>query len=345
MRRERVADICRWVLGSIFTFSGIVKCVDPVGTSVFVEKYLATYSLEALLPAALIIAIALAVVEFTLGEMLLSGRAHRSTAIVTLIFTLVFTVITLLSATILPIGDCGCFGDAVRLTPMQTLVKNLVLLPMAVLLCLEAKAERLNLLSLATAVVLSLGLNLYSLRYSPIIDFMPYGEGVNLREAVESERAKADAESDVSLVFRRVTTGEEVLFATTDASCWEDASLEYVGTRERKATPPEPLHFAELAIYDAEGNDATLELLAKESVTLLTVYDIKALERHLEHALRVVGEGATVLTSADATVVGEMLSTKCYTIDAMTLRTMIRPRVGVIKLSQGTILSKSDVRD
>lgn len=340
-----MANVCRWVLGGVFTFSGVVKCVDPVGTSVFVEKYLATYSLEALLPAALIIAIALAVVEFTLGELLLSGRVHRATAVATLLFTLMFTIITLLSATILPIGDCGCFGDAVRLTPMQTLVKNLVLLPMAVLLCLEAKAERLNLLSLATAVAISLGLNLYSLRYGPIIDFMPYGEGVNLREEVVNERALADAEGDVSLVFRRVTTGEEVLFATTDTSCWEDASLEYVGTRELEATPTERLHFAELAIYDAEGNEVALELLERESVTLLTVYDVKALERHLEHALRVVGEGATVLTSADATVVGEMLSTKCYTIDAMTLRTMIRPRVGVIKLSQGTILSKSDVRD
>jgi len=118
-----------------------------------------------------------------------------------------------------------------------------------------------------------------------------------------------------------------------------------VGTRERKATPTERLHFAELAIYDAEGNDATLELLAKESVTLLTVYDVKALERHLEHALRVVGEGATVLTSADATVVGEMLSTKCYTIDAMTLRTMIRSRVGVVELHDGVITRKCDVRD
>ena len=45
----------RWVLGYTFIFSGVVKCVDPVGTAIFVEKYLATYSLAALLPLTLTI--------------------------------------------------------------------------------------------------------------------------------------------------------------------------------------------------------------------------------------------------------------------------------------------------
>ena len=66
MNKERIIDVCRWTLGGVFSFSGIVKCVDPVGTAVFVEKYLATFSLDVLLPRALPLAVVLSVAEFTL---------------------------------------------------------------------------------------------------------------------------------------------------------------------------------------------------------------------------------------------------------------------------------------
>ena len=71
----------RWLLGGVFIFSGLVKCVDPVGTSVFVDKYLATYSLESLLPFSLTIAVALAVVEVTMGILLVIGVLKRYVAI------------------------------------------------------------------------------------------------------------------------------------------------------------------------------------------------------------------------------------------------------------------------
>lgn len=344
MSRVLLSDIFRNILGSVFTFSGLVKAIDPVGTSVFVEKYLATYSLEVLLPAALPIAIALAVVEYTLGGLLLSGRAHRVTALATLLFTLVFTLITLLSATILPIGDCGCFGDAVRLTPMQTLVKNLVLLPMAVLLSLEAKAQRLNLLSLGLGVVLSLGINLYALRYGPIVDFMPYAEGVNLREAVEHDRAAAEQRA-VQLVFIDKTTGEELAFSADDATPWADQNLEYIDTRESDVKSSEKLPFADFILTNSLGEDLTLDLLGRERVTLLTIYDIDALERHLSEAQALVGRDVVVLSSDHSERVSELLGAECLTIDAMTLRSVIRSRVGVVVLSHGVIERKCDIRD
>ena len=345
MQEGRIYTILRWVLGSVFIFSGVVKCIDPVGTSVFVEKYLATYSLEALLPAALPIAIALAVAEFTLGQMLLSGRAHRLTAIATTLFMAVFTLVTLLSATVLPIGDCGCFGDAVKLTPWQTFTKNVVLLPMAICLWRGAKAERFNLLSLVVAVVLSLGINLYALRRGPIVDFMPYDEGVNLREAVLRDRRALEEQRAVQLVFRRATTGEELTFNADDATPWTDDDLEYVGTRQNDDISAAKFPFAEFAISNAVGEDVTLDVLGRKSVTLLTIYDVEALERHLDDALRVMGDFVMVVTSASMQRVNELLGTECYSIDAMTLRSVLRSRVGIVELSEGTIQRKCDVRD
>ena len=199
--RERVINLCRWVLGGVFVFSGIVKCVDPVGTQVFVEKYLASYSLEFLIPAALYIAVALSVVEFSLGVLLLSGRAKRFTALAVTLFMVFFTIVTLLNATVLPIGDCGCFGDAVRLTPVQTLVKNLLLLPMALLMFVGAERGRVDYLSLAAAVAVSLGVSLYALRYQPIIDFMPYDTSTDLRSGVLEHRAKLEESASNIIIF------------------------------------------------------------------------------------------------------------------------------------------------
>ena len=345
MHKGRIETIIRWTLGSVFIFSGIVKCIDPVGTSVFVEKYLATYSLESLLPAALPIAIALAVIEFTLGQMLISGRVHRLTAIATTLFMAVFTLITLLSATVLPIGDCGCFGDAVKLTPWQTFAKNVVLLPMAIYLLCGAKAKRFNILSLVVGVILSLGINLYALRYGPIVDFMPYDEGVNLREAVERDRGALDEQRAVQLLFRRTATGEELMFESDDATPWTDDGLEYVGTHNGNDLSADELPFAEFAISDALGEDVTLDLLGRESLTLLTVYDIEALERHLDDAQRILCGDVVVVASVSTERVKELLGTDCYTIDAMTIRSVIRSRVGVVELSEGTIKRKCDVRD
>lgn len=348
MTRERIADLCRWILGAVFCFSGIVKCVDPVGTAVFVEKYLATYSLGALLGVAIYIAVTLSVVEFSLGVLLLSGRPHRITTIATTLFMAVFTIITLLSATVLPIGDCGCFGDAVRLTPVQTLLKNLLLLPMAVLMFAYSEKGHISYVALLSAVALSLGVSLYSLRYQPIIDFMPYTTTTNLREGVAQHRAKAEESVANILIFKHKATGQSVEFDASNVECWSNPDLEYVDSRVESDTARFPL--AELVVADAAGEDVTLELLERSGrVAWLTIYDAKALRRSLAHVRSFVAsdccDSYVVVTSLDVDAVSKLLGVECYEADAMTLRTMNRSKVGVMILDDGVIVRKSDVRD
>ena len=130
--QEMIMTALRWVLGSVFVASGAFKCVDPVGTAIYVEKYLATYSLSEFAVASEAIAVALMVVEFAIGLLLILGVWRRGVALVSSVMLLFFLVVTLLSATLLPIGDCGCFGDAVKLSPWETFFKNLVLLPISI---------------------------------------------------------------------------------------------------------------------------------------------------------------------------------------------------------------------
>ena len=349
MNKERIIDVCRWTLGGVFSFSGIVKCVDPVGTAVFVEKYLATFSLDVLLPLALPLAVVLSVAEFTLGGLLLDGKPHRITAIATLAIMSLFTIVTLLNATILPIGDCGCFGDAVRLTPVQTLLKNIVLLPLSALMIVGARRGRFDYLQTVIGVIISLGVCLYALRYQPIIDFMPYDRDTNLREEVAKQRAELESSTANILVFRDKTTSEQVEFDASNIECWSDPNLEYIDSRG-VVVSEESYPLAELMVTNLAGDDITLELLnCPGRVAWITIYDAKALERNFDAVKRLLDSGKyddyVVATSLDTQMLTERLGIECYMVDAMTLRTINRSKVGVMVFDNGVVTDKCNIRD
>lgn len=341
-------NLLRWLFGAVFLFSGLTKAVDPVGTSVFVEKYLATYGLDALLEFALPIAIVLATVELTLGIEVVVNAFHRVTIRIVLLFVAIFTIITLLSATVLPIGDCGCFGDAVKLSPWATFWKNIALLVVVVVLVKYDNEEYATSLTQIVVCLLgllfALGINLYALRHQPLVDFLPYKVSTDLRTAVAEERAKAA--ENIKLVFKDKITGEERLFASTDSDCWLDANLEYVDVRQ-EAMPD--AKFADFAIYDAEGNDVSTVLLEQEGRTAwLCVASLEMMDEEYNRGIHSLmqqypAHAIKVLTSTDT--VGEMFGLECYKVDAMTLRSMMRSEIGVIIINSGVVELKADIRD
>lgn len=340
----------RWALGYTFIFSGVVKCVDPVGTAIFVEKYLATYSLEALLPLSLTIAIVLSVVEFALGCLITDRLFSRVVSTITLSLVSLFTIVTLLSATVLPIGECGCFGNAIELTPWQTFFKNVVLLVMAFVVWRSERGEELkiNYLSLIFAVAVPLIINIYALRHLPIIDFMPYDEGRNLREEVLKERAEERDAVRSMLKFRSVTTNEEQLFESTDSACWMDEDLEFV---EAVTISEEiaDLTYNDFHLYTSEGEDVTESLLQRSGrVVLLCINDDEisgAQMRGIEQLRKCYGNENIVILSASKVDAEWCRDIEQMSIDAMTLRSMMRADIGVVVLSDGVVESKANIRD
>ena len=338
----------RWTLGALFLFSGFVKAFDPVGTSVFVEKYLATYSLESLIPMAVHIAIALATVEVMLGAMLVMRVAQRYVCLAITLFLSAFTVITLLSATVLPIGDCGCFGDAVRLTPWGTFLKNIVLLPMAVVLWRTSESERFTLrdaVMTCFAAALPLAISIYAFRHLPLIDFMPYKVSVNLRDEVASER-QAVRSAERHMVICRHPETEEVREFSADDEAWYgwdvvDARVERGDVEER---------FSDFRLYDAVGEDCSEQILAREErMAWLCVRDDRLDGERIEAINRLFAiypkEYIVLLTSVDRAAMQTRFGVDSYSVDAMTLRSMIRSDVGVIIVEDGVIIEKLSFRD
>ena len=340
----------RWALGYTFIFSGVVKCVDPVGTAIFVEKYLATYSLEALLPLSLTIAIVLSVVEFALGCLITDRLFSRVVSTITLFLVSLFTIVTLLSATVLPIGECGCFGNAIELTPWQTFFKNVVLLVMAFVVWRSERGEELkiNYLSLIFAVAVPLIINIYALRHLPIIDFMPYDEGRNLREEVLKERAEERDAVRSMLKFRSVTTNEEQLFDSTDSACWMDEDLEFVEAVTISEEVAD-LTYNDFHLYTSEGEDVTESLLQRSGrVVLLCINDGEisgAQMRGIEQLRKCYGDENIVILSASKVDAEWCRDIEQLSIDAMTLRSMMRADIGVVVLSDGVVESKANIRD
>lgn len=340
----------RWLLGATFIFSGFVKSVDPVGASIFVEKYLATYSLEALLPMALPVAIALGALELLLGLMVILRAMERYLYSLCFGLMVVFTLITLLSATLLPIGDCGCFGNAVMLTPWGTLLKNVVLLGVVYVLWRgrpQRAIFRRDYIILFAALFVSVGLNLYTLRYLPLIDFLPYKVGTDLRDSVTRERAAEEESLRNILICRNPQTGELREFDANDTSWYE---WDVVDTRVEGGATAD-MTFSDFRIYDAAGGEHSLELLWRDGrVAWLCISDcaklagerLKGVERLFAHY---PSEQIVVLSSDDCEAVATKLGVECYAVDAMTLRSMMRAAVGVIVLDDGVVEFKSDIRD
>ncbi len=185
--------ICRIIVSFTFIFSGFVKLVDPLGSSYKFQEYFSAdvLNLEFLIPYALPFSILLILAELMLGVMLLLGYLPKFTLWSLLVMILIFLFLTWYSAFYDKVLDCGCFGDAVKLSPWETFYKNVVLLVFILMLLFGTKYIR-PLLSISFAkwttflfFVVFLYITYHVLVHLPIIDFRPYAIGKNIPEGMK----------------------------------------------------------------------------------------------------------------------------------------------------------------
>lgn len=126
----------RILVGLSFVVSGFLKMIDPIGTSYKLEEYFnpSVLNLAFLVPYALLIGIVLILIEVVLGFFLLIGFKAKWTIWGLLLMTVLFLFLTWYSAYYNKVTDCGCFGDAIKITPWETFYKNVILWMMMVFL-------------------------------------------------------------------------------------------------------------------------------------------------------------------------------------------------------------------
>jgi hypothetical protein len=200
-------------------------------------------------------------------------------------------------------------------------------------------------------IALPLAVSLYALRHLPFVDSMPYKVGTSLFDEVSKERNMEQQSVQNVLIFKNLTTGESVEYDAADTSCWEDANLEFVDAVTKEI--PMDAAYSEFRLYDAEGEDYTLEVLGRKGrVALLCVNDAQHLDdKHLRGVTSLLKQyplqGVVLLTAVDRAQVAELIDEDIttLTIDAMTLRSVIRSDIGVVVLRDGVVEFKSDIRD
>lgn len=366
MRNKRLikllAHVCRIILAVTFIVSGFTKTVDPWGTALKVSEYLTIYGWDELQGAAMAFSIWLCGAELMMGCMLLFKVRIRMVSIFALGSMLIFTVITFLSATVLPVEDCGCFGEAIKLTPWQTFIKNLIALPMAVVVWWRYRPDRifsfkkLEFVLMCLFFVGSMSLGYYCYRHLPIVDFLPYKVGVNIHEAMQAQLAEPDEETETVLVYRNRKNGKLREFRLDDTEWQNDEKWEWVDTRSEQGERVVRALISEFSLHNAEGDVTEMVLTSPGRLYMLCMTNPDAVPRPcfarlIDLCREALLRGDLVVCVTPDPLYEQVnwscggLMIPCYNIDASTMKTMLRARDGVVLLEDGVIKAKYNCLD
>ena len=354
---KAVVNVCRFILGATFVFSGFVKAVDPLGTYYKIQDYLTAFGLLQLMPdiVPLALSVLLAVVEFGVGMHLVLGIKRRATTRLALLIMLLMTPLTLYLALTNPISDCGCFGDALVLTNWETFGKNVVLLICAVVVVItpwnmvRSLTKKMEWTLSNYSIVFALALAGYCLATLPIIDFRPYKIGNNIRKGMEIPEGAKPTVFDTRFIMEK--DGERQTFTVDNYpdSTWTFVSAETLVV-EKGYEPP--IHDFVMESMET-GEDITDEVLDDPGYTFLLVMHrteeanegyIDLINELYDYSLE-HGYKFYALSSSSVDVIEQWRDRTgaeypfCI-MDDITLKTMVRSNPGLMLIKEGVILNK-----
>lgn len=348
-----LAQVSRVIVGLLFIFSGLIKINDPVGTELKLEEYFEVFAADfsalhdlfvALIPFALYFSVFLCTAEIVLGVALLVGYKPRTTSVLLLLITIFFTFLTFYSAYYNKVTDCGCFGDAIKLTPWTSFGKDIFLLVLILVIVYYRKKFK----ALPTGIIValstfaSLGIAVYAIRHLPIVDMLPYKVGANIPAQMkpseplrylytfEKDGKKFEFEqypSDTTLVFKEMTViNENAKPKITDYKVWNDE------TDFTQAT------FQGKKLFLILKNFTDINTAALPDITKLI------------NAVKGKGVEAIVLTSGSSAETSQFLSehqlsVPFYYADGTVLKTISRSNPGLWLLKDGVVKGKWHYND
>ena len=354
-----ITQVFRLIVGGVFVYSGFVKLVDPIGSQYKFVEYFEVLHLDFLIPYALPFAIFLILAEIMLGVMLLLGSNPKFTVWSLLLLITVFLFLTWYSAYFNKVTDCGCFGDAVKLTSWETFYKNVFLITLILWLVYDVKNIRpfySKKLSAFLSFLFLLGfgfLTYYVLHHLPIIDFRPYAVGKNIPEQMVYPEGAKEAVFDMTFIYK--VDGVEKEFKESEKP-WEIAGAEYVDRKTvqiEKGYEP-PIHDFTM---EKNGRDLTSELMKLEKLMLIVSYDIAKSDREgfskiKEVTDKALNNGYTVYMMSSSTEQDFEEVKKEFNLDfdllycdETTLKTIIRANPGIVTINKGTIEGKWSYND
>lgn len=357
--------IARIFTGALFVFSGLIKANDPLGFSYKLEEYFQVFQMDFLNSYSVIIAILLCSIEIILGALLLIGVWKRQVVLGLLLLILFFTFLTFYSAFFEVVTSCGCFGDAIPLTPWQSFTKDLILLTLIIFLYINRNAIQptigdaytKNIVTAGVAII-SIGIGIYTFNFLPVLDFLPYKVGNNLPELMRIPPGAVLDEYETRYKLKNKLTNEEREMSDKEylkTEIWKDENWEIIGdpqTNLIKKGYEAPI--SDLIISDENGIENTDLIIENPEYNLIIVaYDLSntnpgALKKLNDLAEEVAKEFAirTVILTSSSSQVAQTLSsdldlkTEFFYADAVPLKSMVRANPGLLLMKNGTVIDK-----
>ena len=337
----RLKRFCGFITGLVFFIGGILKLMDPVGAGLVMAEYMDFLHLKFLAFASKPLGVAFALAETIIGTALITGVWRKISGIAALAFQGFFTLLTLLLVIFNPEMDCGCFGEAIHLTHMETFLKNIVLY---FLLCAYFFPVKLlgtplkhKYVPFAVVTASILAFTVYSWMYIPLVDYTDYKSGALLKTA------ETDSETDADLyeaVFIYEKDGKEEAF---ELEHLPDSTWNFVRTATEKIADYDTEGLIDLSFYNEDGEYMD-SLAADGRVMVVSVYDTDISDRRWKeisefiHNAEETGFKTLLLVSDSFETSVEIPDT--YIADYKTLLAMNRSNGGVTYFSDGYLIRK-----
>ena len=359
--KNLITQFSRLFVGILFIISGLIKLNDPLGFSYKLDEYFSepVFNMPFFVPFTVAIALFLVILEVVLGVMLLIGYKAKWTIWSLLLLVVLFTFLTFYSAYFDVVKDCGCFGDALHLTPWQSFSKDLILLFFILILFFNQKyikplfANKIEISLVLASLVLCSFMGYWVINHLPLKDFRPYKVGVNIRKSME---IPDDApKSIVEMVFIYKVKGVDKEFTEKDLMSLPEGA-EFVDRKDKVIVQGylPPIHDFKLEL---DGEDKTDMILSEEKAMLIVAYDLekanlKGLQKINELYKKASAKGyyVAILTGSSADEIADVKKKYGFTFDilfcdATALKTVERANPSFVLLNYGTVIQKVHYND
>ncbi len=360
--------ILRIIVGGLFIFSGVVKANDPLGLTYKTQEFFEKMHLDFLHDFTLPLSIIMITLEIVAGVAVIIGHRMKRYGILLLGLIIFFTYLTAYAMFVKApdgtpiIKECGCFGDCIKMTNMETFWKNIILLALIIIIyalrryirpLFDAKKGATIILG---AALITLAAQWFVLRHLPFVDCLPYKVGAHLPSLMtvpEDQRPVIEN----TFIYEKDGVKEEFDINNLPDDSWTFVDRIDKVVKEGTAEPK----VKDFIISDINGEDVTEYILeSPETLNLWMIHDItKSKGKGLDlinqffQESQTTGEN-TVYLVASASQEDILAYKEKYnipdglelcTLDGTTLKTAMRANEGIMTLKEGTITAKYALAD